>query len=335
MRYIFPFLLLLLLSACMPSESPAQAARFPAQKCINLANALNAPKEGEWGYTIEESHIKAVAKAGFDSIRIPIAWSAHTEKTAPYRIDPAFFKRVDEVVSQAIDNHLMIILDVHNFEDLDEHPGRETPRMRAIWQQIAWHYAKAPDAVVFELLNEPMKKMSGKRWENLLRVLLADIRKTNPDRWVIAGGDNWNSLDGLARLHVSYDPRLVLTYHDYEPYEFTHQGASWFKNAPPIGTQWGSTVEIAEVRAKAIRAARIREKTGMPVWLGEFGAHKKGPRAARNKWTKTMREALELNEIGWCAFDFAAEFAFWSQTTGQWNYELLDALMGDPKQLRP
>ncbi|PHS26319.1 MAG: glycoside hydrolase [Robiginitomaculum sp.] len=330
-----PFIcFLFLLSACAPSPAPAQAARFPAGRCINMANALNAPNEGDWTYRIEQSHIEMVAQAGFDSIRVPIAWSAHAAHVAPYSIEPEFFTRIDQVISQAFDNDLMFILDVHNFEALNENPARETPRMRAIWQQIAWHYANAPDGLVFELLNEPMGKMKGRRWEKLMRQLIADIRQTNPDRWLIVGGDNWNSLDGLARLDAPYDRRLVLTYHDYEPYEFTHQGASWFKNPPPVGTSWGTAKEQAELRARAARAARIRDKTGMPVWLGEFGSHQKAPAASRVRWTKAMRHALAAEDIGWCAFDFAAEFSFWSPATQSWNRDLLDALLGDQMELR-
>ncbi len=57
---------------------------------INFGNALEAPVEGEWGLTIKESYIQAVADAGFNSVRLPICWSAHTGSNYPYNIDPAF-----------------------------------------------------------------------------------------------------------------------------------------------------------------------------------------------------------------------------------------------------
>jgi len=330
MRILLP--ILLILSACAPKASPAQIAQFPAQKCINLANALNAPNEGDWGYKIEETHIKAVAKAGFDSIRIPIAWSEHTAKQTPYTIDPDFLARVDEVITQALNAGLMIIIDVHNFEELNQNPTREVPRLRAIWQQIAWHYAKATDAVIFELLNEPMGKMSGRRWENLIRELITDIRKTNSDRWIIVGGDHWNSIDGMKKLNVPFDPRLVLTYHDYDPYNFTHQGASWIKNPPPTGTIWGSEKQHQNLRQTIATAAQVRERTRMPVWLGEFGVHKSAPARARQQWIRAMRSVAEAESIGWCVFDFGAEFAFWSMDTDTWNQPLLDALLADEGQ---
>lgn len=334
MKHVMPLLLAALLAACSPAQPPAQAADFPAKRCINLANALNAPNEGDWTYRIKRADIVAVARAGFDTIRVPIAWSAHTDKTPPYTIDPAFFARVDEVVTQALNNHLRIVIDVHNFEDLDKYPDTQEPRFIAIWQQIAWHYAKAPDSVIFELMNEPMGKMKGKRWESLLATSLAEVRKTNPTRWVIVGGDNWNSLDGMAKLHVPDDPYLVLTWHDYEPYEFTHQGAPWFDNPPPVGTQWGSDKERADVQKRMARAARIRERTGHPVWLGEFGTMNKAPMMSRIAWTRAMRQAADEEGIGWCAFDFGANFNFYDDTARHWNRPLLESLMGAKKELR-
>jgi hypothetical protein len=50
---------------------------------VNLGNALEAPKEGEWGVTLREEYFHLIAEAGFDSVRIPIRWSAHAALTEP------------------------------------------------------------------------------------------------------------------------------------------------------------------------------------------------------------------------------------------------------------
>ncbi|HKD37098.1 MAG TPA: hypothetical protein VKB78_09865, partial [Pirellulales bacterium] len=54
---------------------------------INLGNALEAPHEGDWGVTLKESYFEAIASAGFDSVRIPVRWSAHAAESQPYTID--------------------------------------------------------------------------------------------------------------------------------------------------------------------------------------------------------------------------------------------------------
>ena len=47
---------------------------------INFGNALEAPSEGAWGLTIKESYVQAIADSGFNSVRLPICWSAHTRQ---------------------------------------------------------------------------------------------------------------------------------------------------------------------------------------------------------------------------------------------------------------
>lgn len=91
-------------------------------KGINFGNALEAPNEGEWGLTLEEAYIGEVKKAGFNSVRLLIAWSSHTSLTAPYLIDPAFLARVDEVVGWCIDRNLTAIITTHHFNEFYEAP---------------------------------------------------------------------------------------------------------------------------------------------------------------------------------------------------------------------
>ena len=57
---------------------------------INFGNALESPIEGAWGLTIKEFYIQAIADLGFNSVRLPICWSAHTGSVAPYTIGPVF-----------------------------------------------------------------------------------------------------------------------------------------------------------------------------------------------------------------------------------------------------
>ena len=53
---------------------------------VNLGNALDAPKEGDWGVVLKEDYFQKISKAGFDSVRIPVRWSAHAETAAPFAL---------------------------------------------------------------------------------------------------------------------------------------------------------------------------------------------------------------------------------------------------------
>jgi len=48
----------------------AQADSFDVKRCMNMGNALDAPKEGDWGHVIEERSFKVVKEAGFDTARL-------------------------------------------------------------------------------------------------------------------------------------------------------------------------------------------------------------------------------------------------------------------------
>ena len=56
---------------------------------------------------------------------------------------------------------------------------------------------------------------------------IRQIRKSNPHRTLFVGPGKWNSLDEVPDLRLPDDSNLVVTVHCYDPFYFTHQGASW------------------------------------------------------------------------------------------------------------
>ena len=64
-----------------PSVAERDAFAFQQNRRIgrgvNLGNALEAPKEGEWGVVLEEEFFPLIQAGGFDSVRVPIRWNAH------------------------------------------------------------------------------------------------------------------------------------------------------------------------------------------------------------------------------------------------------------------
>lgn len=108
---------------------------------INFGNALEAPTEGEWGLTIKESYIQAVADAGFNSVRLPVCWSAHTSYTAPHAINATFLNRIDTVINWCTRRGMAVIITIHHFNDFYDQPDNETYKnmFNAIWQQLSIH----------------------------------------------------------------------------------------------------------------------------------------------------------------------------------------------------
>lgn len=319
-----------------PAAPAPSRAWFPVQRCINLANALNAPDEGDWGYRIEPRHLRLIADAGFDTVRVLIDWHSHALSAAPYTVDPAYFARIDEVIAQSFDAGLTVLIDMHNYEALYTSPRAHRARAVEIYRQIAEHYADYPPELIIELVNEPRDELSGALWNDMAAELVRVIRESNPTRTLVVGGDNWSSLYGLQRLRLPDDPYLVATFHYYEPYDFTHQGGDWFDEPPPVGLAWGSDEERAALRRHMDEAGAWGAANRTPVFLGEFGAFRAADPESRAAWTAAMREGAEANGVPWCYFDFAAGFEAWDPETQSWIPEILGALQthGGAPQLR-
>lgn len=110
-------------------------------KGINMGNSLEAyPDEDSWGNPIKDEYFTLMKQAGFDTVRIPIRWSAHALTSSPYSIDSTFFSRVDHVVDTALNAGLNVIINIHHYEELMTDPEGHKERFLALWSQIATHY---------------------------------------------------------------------------------------------------------------------------------------------------------------------------------------------------
>ncbi len=300
---------------------------------VNLGNALEAPREGAWGVTLKEEYFSQIRAAGFDSVRIPIRWSVHAANASPFNIDPAFFERVDWAVTQALRNRLAVVINVHHYDEVFEDPHTHRNRLIAIWEQIAHRYKNQSDYVFFELLNEPHENLTYDVWNDLLRDLLTVVRKTNRNRIVIVGPASWNNPSQLPRLELpAGDQRLIVTFHYYSPFPFTHQGAGWVEQ----GRTWqdirwaGWAKQRQEIATSMQTAAEWAERENRPLYLGEFGSYHKADMESRVRWTRCVREEAEQRGISWAYWEFAAGFGVYDPAAGGYREELLNALV--PRQ---
>lgn len=334
----------LLLAACAPVtwQQPAwvSAVQQPGVdpfvqnqqlgRGINLGNALEGPIEGAWGVTLREDYFTAIADAGFQHVRVPIRWNAHALADPPYTIDPDFFARIDWVVEQAVRNNLLVVLNIHHYDELFSDPQGHRDRFLVLWQQIAEHYADAPDTVLFELLNEPHDRLTPSAWNDLFPDAIAAIRAGNPTRNLIVGPGNWYNIGLLHSLSLPPDDKhLIVSIHYYEPFRFTHQGAEWVGGSDFwLGTTWEDTAfHRGAVESDLNRAARWGEKNGYPIYLGEFGAYSRADMDSRVQYTAAVARTAESLGMSWAYWEFGAGFGAYDRSTGTWKAELLGALI--------
>jgi endoglucanase len=297
---------------------------------INLGNALEAPKEGEWGVQLRAEYFTAIKKAGFTTVRLPVRWSAHAGTEAPYTIDPKFADRVDWAIDQAVANELNIVVNVHHYEEMDAAPDEHLPRLVGLWRQIADRYKDRPALVYFELLNEPHGKLTEAKWNAMIPKLLVAVRRTNPTRPVVVGPGQWNSIRALDKLELPRDDRnLIVTVHFYEPFEFTHQNAPWVKGADKWkGRKWdGTDAERSAVSKQLEKAAAWAKANSRPVFFGEFGAYEQADMTSRARWTRFVVRVAERLGFSWAYWEFCSGFGAYDSKASAWREPLRAALL--------
>jgi endoglucanase len=299
---------------------------------INLGNALEAPNEGEWGLFIKEEYFTAIKNAGFNSVRIPIKWSAHSAATSPFTIDTKFFERIDWVIDQALINDLAIIINIHHYTEMMENPLGHKDRFLSIWGQIAERYKSHSSDLFFEILNEPNNLLTADLWNQFLLEAIIEIRKTNPDRTLLAGTANWGGISGLKDLVLPDDNNIIVSFHYYNPFRFTHQGAEWVDGSDAwLETKWTNSSSEREAILNDFNEAILWAKeNNVPLNLGEFGSYNKADLDSRYFWTIFVSQIATLNNISWHYWEFGAGFGVYDITTNQWHEKLLSALIPLP-----
>jgi endoglucanase len=315
-----------------PTYTPTAAAtataglRLPVGKCVNMGNMLEAPNEGDWGRRIADDDFTIIRAAGFNSIRLPVRWSAHAGAAAPYTIDAAFLARVQHVVGLANTAGLNVILNMHHYEELFVTPAAHSTRFAELWKQIATAFQGAPSTVWFELINEPNNALNDSNLLTVLNPALANVRATNPTRPVIVGGQNWSGVDSLATLTLPADPNIMPTIHTYDPFDFTHQGATWVSPTPAIGRVYGSAADYTQLNNNLQKVRDYMTRTGRVPFVGEYGAidDSRVPLSERVKYYNTMTSAYASIGVQTCAWGYSNTFRL--RDGSSWLPGMLDAI---------
>ena len=297
---------------------------------VNLGNALEGPREGDWGVTLQEEYFQLIADRGFDSVRIPIRWSTHAANETPYTIDPSFFERIDWAVQNALTRDLVAVINFHHYEEIFSDPSGHEERFLELWQQVAAHYQDYPQELIFEILNEPHDKLNTIAWNSLLMKTLNKIRETNPERIIIIGPPKWNAVNQLSYLDLPEDDRnIIVTFHYYEPHHFTHQGAEWAEGSDAwLGLTWDGTQSQENDVITAMDGAKVwAERHDRPLYMGEFGAYSKADIDSRARWTAFVAQSASERGISWAYWEFCAGFGIYEPDLKIWMNPLVEALL--------
>ena len=125
---------------------------------------------------VSADEIAQMKREGFDHVRVPMGWHQYAGPAPDFILSPESFARVDFVVTNALNNGLAVIINIHHFNKLDRDPAAATDEFLAIWKQVAAHYAKYPPKLAFELDNEPHENASTELMNPIYARAISDIR---------------------------------------------------------------------------------------------------------------------------------------------------------------
>ncbi len=276
-----------------------------------------------------EKHFALIRGAGFQSVRINLHALDKMDPALGFRLDETWLRTLDWAVKHALANDLLVILDLHNYNDVAENPSAFRPRVMAFWEQVAERFKDAPDRVIFEILNEPNGKLTPALWKEWLAEALAIIRRTNPDRTVVAGPPFWNGFRFLDQLVLpETDRNIIVTVHYYEPMKFTHQGAPWSpENAGFSGVAWGSDGEKEKLTRDFAAVQKWSLAHRRPILLGEFGAFEGAPVESRARYTAFAARTAEVLGWAWAYWQFDSDFIVYDIDRDRWVGPIKEALL--------
>jgi hypothetical protein len=214
---------------------------------------------------VTEQDIKAMAEAGFNSVRIPMNWRLFMEDGEDIVWKEEGFCLIDRCLDWCEKHSLYAFLDLHgapggqtgsNIDDsLDDVPRlfideNSWKKGIALWKKLAARYCGRWIVGGYDLLNEPIRPAyDNKDYDYLLPRLsefydmaAAAIREVDKEHLLSIEGHHWATDNSI--FYKKYDDNMILHFHRY--------------GCLP---DMGSIEEYIEVS----------KRLNVPLWLGETG----------------------------------------------------------------
>ena len=336
------------------------SAQVPFQKGVNLTNWFQSASARQIQFTrFTKKDFQNIKSLGCDVIRLPINLHAMTSGAPDYTLDPLFLSFLDQAIDWSEELNIYMILDNHSFDpSVATSPAIEDVLIK-VWPQLANRYKSRSDFLLYEILNEP-HGIADNVWASIQQSVINAIRSEDNKHFIIVGGGNYNSYASLANLPNYADPKLIYTFHFYDPFLFTHQGASWVEpslvplNNMPFpykassmpglpGSFTGTWIEgaynnyandgtIAKVKQLLDVAVNFKTSRNVPVFCGEFGVYMPNSNETdRVAWYKEVKNYLMQKGIPWTMWDYTGGFGLFEKNSNEWfeydlNVPLLESL---------
>ncbi len=221
-------------------DNPLQAlAMETLDKGYNITNWLEEDKFESYKY--DETYVNALADNGFKALRLPIDLDlyiadrdAHLEGDADFAIEEVLFEILDNFDQWTAATGMSLTIDYHQYDNsFDMSNDRYMDAVVRLWTAVAGHFADSPRVDLFyEIMNEPelaggVDAVDQSDWTDFATEIIDGIRSADTTHTILFGDVSWNAISPLIRRDPFDDDNIIYVFHFYEPFVFTHQGATW------------------------------------------------------------------------------------------------------------
>lgn len=267
----------------------------------NLGNTLEATwvPRNSFGTTTQAT-IDSVKAAGFNTVRLPVAWYYHSNITTNV-IDTAWFRNVKKVVDYCIKDSMYVIINAHwDTGWLENHvtvadSATVNPRQHAYWTQIANYFRDYDEHLLFAGANEPnVSDATGMSvllsyYQTFINAVRATGGNNNSRTLIIQGPSTDITTTNTLMNTMPTDQianRLIVEVHYYTPWNFCGMNgdASWGKMFYYWGKGNHSTTDVIRNSTwgeendtdnyLGLMKTKFIDK-GIPVIIGEYGAFRR------------------------------------------------------------
>lgn len=279
--------------------SLAALTTSPSQIKERLAAAVGPERAisfwREWIHSfVTEADFQRLKAAGFNCVRLPLDANFIASRIDGDHVEfvADMMGPVDDAVAWGAATGVYVILDLHDapggqdpLSSVSDVPSTDhTPRLwegtsaadnqRAtvlLWRALALRYADARSIGGYDLLNEPAVPSGAPAGAlaHLYGEIIAAVRAADADHMIVIEGNDY--AHDFSTLRSLRDENILYEFHEYA-----------IGNRP-----WGRPGE-----AQLTPFLRLRQATGRPLWLGEFGENTAA-------WQAQVVGLLERHGIGW------------------------------------
>lgn len=248
---------------------------------------------------------------------------------------PVFLDRLETAVKQAQAAGIKVVPVAFEVpggfdrETMWTAPGAEAAFCQ-YWRGIVERLKPYRDTIWgYNLYNEPLARAqlpyAPQEWRKMAIGILREIHRVDPEAWVIyetGPGGGWRGFEDLKPLP---DPRVIYSFHFYEPGAFTHQGiaASQLQDAGLLakaqkttGIRYPGLIEGIywdrdQMERELQPVIEFQKKYHAPIFIGEFSVVAWAPVESSPQYLKDIIGLFEKYGWSWTYHAFR-EWPGWS-----------------------